>query len=112
MSTAQAHIISAFPHPTLPPIFGTPSYETITDLHLHLNTNAASVQSRLSNGQLSLIALTVSPDVYNTLSAIAFAPPPPNPGPIPLVLLGTNIANAAGNATARSHVTNKHIFQE
>ena len=109
MSTSQESIISGFPHPTLPPIVGTPNYETIADLHLHLNANAASVQSHLGNGQLGLLALTVSPAVYNTLSAVAFVAPN-NPGPTPIVPLGTNAANTA--AITRTHATNLRIFRE
>ena len=98
-----------FPHPTLPPIAGTPNYETIADLHLHLDANAASVQSHLGNGQLGLLALTVSPAVCNTLSAVVSVPPN-NPGPTRIVPLGTNIAIAA--AITRTHATNLRIFRE
>ena len=78
-------IIESFPHPTIMPIVGQPTYETLAEVHLKLNTNAASVQSHLGNGLLGLLYLTVSPAVYNTQSANVFIPPA-NPGPIPTIL--------------------------
>jgi hypothetical protein len=49
-----------------------------------LNANSASIQSHLGNGRLGLLYLTVSPTVYNTLSAVPFIPPI-NPGPSPTI---------------------------
>jgi hypothetical protein len=73
--TAIDKIVDGFPHPMIPPIIGIPTYEAIANLNLHLNANAASVQSNLGDGQLGLLALTISPAIYNALSAIAFVPP-------------------------------------
>ena len=70
------------PSPIIDPIVGTPDYESITDIHLKLNSNAASVQSNLGCGTLGLLFLTFSPDFYATLSTIVFVPPV-NPGPEP-----------------------------
>jgi hypothetical protein len=80
MPSSPDTIVESFPHPTLMPIVGQPTYETLAELHLKLNTNAASIQSHLGNGLLGLLFLTVTPAVYNTQSAIAFTPPA-NPGP-------------------------------
>ena len=112
MSTSQEDIISGFPRPTLPPIVGTPNYETIANLHVNLNANAASVQSHLGNGQLGLLTLTVLPAVYenNTLSAVAFIQPRINQGSNPIVPLGTKIANTV--AITGTHATNLRIFRE
>ena len=110
MMTAQHHIISGFPHPTIPPVIGTPTCETIAELHLLLNANAASAQSHLGNGELGLLAaLTVSVAVFNTLSAVAFVNPN-NPGPTPIVPLRTNVANPA--IIVRNHATNLVVFRE
>jgi hypothetical protein len=81
--------IDDFPHPypSIPPILGVPSYTTITELHLKLNANAASIFSSLGDGTHGLLALTVSNVVYNTLSAIPFIQPI-NPGLQPNILAG------------------------
>ena len=68
MPTAIEKIVDSFPFPTIPPIVGTPTYNTIAEVNLKLNSNSASVQSNLGCGTLGLLQLTVSPAVYNTLS--------------------------------------------
>ena len=71
MPTAIDKIVDRFPFPTIPLIVGTPTYNTIADVNLKLNSNSASVQSTLGCGTLGL-QLTVSPAVYNTLSVTPF----------------------------------------
>ena len=71
MSTAINKIVDGFPFPMIPPIVGTPTYNTIAEVNLKLNSNVASVQSNLGCGTLDLLQLTVSPAVYNTLSVTA-----------------------------------------
>ena len=90
MTTAIDKILDGFPFPTIPPIVGTPTYNTITKVNLKLNPNAASVQSNLGCGTLGLLQLTVSPAVYNTLSSIVFIVPV-IPGSEPIIL-----ANSTG----------------
>ena len=70
MATVINKIVDGFPFPTIPPIVGTPTYNTIAEVNLKLNPNAASVQSNLGCGTLGLLQLTVSPAVYNTFSSI------------------------------------------
>ena len=72
MPTAIDKIVDGFPFPTIPPIVGTPTYKTIAEVNLKLNSNSASVQSKLGCGTLGLLQLTVSPAVYNTLSSTPF----------------------------------------
>ena len=79
VATAIHKLVNNFPHPNLSPIVGQPNYETLAQLHLKLNSNAASIHSNLGNGQLGLLQLTLSADVYNTLSATPFISPT-NPG--------------------------------
>ena len=88
MQLTPDRIIESFPHPTIMPIVGQPTYETLAEIHLKLNTNAASVQSHLGNGRLGLLFLTVSPAVYNTQSAVVFIPPA-NPGAAALIPAGS-----------------------
>jgi hypothetical protein len=77
-------LVAGFPFPTISPIVGEPNYDSIATVHRLLNANSASIQSHLGNGRLGLLFLTVSPTVYNTLSATPFVPPV-NPGPSPIV---------------------------
>jgi hypothetical protein len=95
MPTTLSKIVDGFPHPTVPSIIGIPTYEALKDLQLALNANAASVRSNLGNGLLGLLALTVSPEVHDTLAGEPFVVPL-NPGPaatIPDALTGAQIAN-------------------
>ena len=82
MPTAIDKIVDGFPFPKIPPIVGIPTYNTISEVNLKLNSNAASVQSNLGCGILGLLQLTVSPAVYNTLSVTTFFVPI-NPGSSP-----------------------------
>ena len=79
MPTDIDKIVDGFTFPTIPPIVGTPTYNTIAEVNLKLNSNAAYFQSNLGCGTLGLLQLTVSPTVYNTLFVTAFVVPV-NPG--------------------------------
>ena len=109
MPSSIKKIFDGLPFPTIDPIFGAPDYESIADIHLRLNSNAAPVQSNLGCGTLGLLFLTVSPDVYATLSTIMFVPPI-NPGPEP------NIPTSATGATIAElryhHAEATKIFTE
>jgi hypothetical protein len=84
-ATSVESFIEGFPYSIIPPIEGLPTYESITDVTRLLNTNDASIHSELGDGQLGHLALTLSPAVYATLSAIPFVAPP-NPGPVPVLV--------------------------
>ena len=90
MTTAIEKTVDGFPFPTIPPIVGNPTYNTISEVNLKLNSNAASVQSNLGCSTLGLLQLTVSSAVYNTLSVTTFVVPV-NPGSAPIFL-----ANSTG----------------
>ena len=87
--------MDGFPLFTISPIIGAPNYEKIVEVHLKLNSNAASVQSNLGCGTLGLLHITVSPAVYTTLLSTTFiAPVNPIAEPtIPLIVLGSHITN-------------------
>jgi len=72
-------IVKDFPHPTIPPIIGIPTYATIAEVNLKLNANAAFIHSILGNGALGILALTVKKSVYDTFSSTPFTAPT-NPG--------------------------------
>ena len=48
-------IVDGFPFPTINPIVGTPDYKSIADIHLKLNSNAASVKSNIGCGTLGIL---------------------------------------------------------
>ena len=102
-------IVEGFPHPTINPIMGIPTYESISEVHIKLNSNAASVHSELGNGALGLLALTVTPAVHNNLVGVPFVPPV-NPGQtflIPPGSMGTQIATLD-----QAHTNNVCIWKE
>ena len=79
MPSTIDNILDGFPFPTITMIVRPPNFETISELHMNLNSNKAPVQSNLSNVPLGLLYLTVSTTVYTTLSATIFIVPV-NPG--------------------------------
>jgi hypothetical protein len=79
----ESKISDNFPHKSIPPIIGIPTYDGIKDLHLKLNENAVKVHSNLGDGLLGYLGVTVTPAIYNTLSALPFNIPP-NPGVAPV----------------------------
>ena len=88
-------IVEAFPYLTITPIIGYSGYKSISEVHLQLNANSASIQSHLGYGTLDLLFLTVLPAVHNTISLIPFIPLV-NPGPesiIPVSITGPQIAD-------------------
>ena len=89
MPTAIDKIVDGFPFPTIPPVVGTPTYNTIAEVDLKLNSNSASFQSNLGCGTLGLLQLTVLPDIYNTFSSIASIVPV-NPGSVPIIPSNSN----------------------
>ena len=86
-------IMDIFPFPTITPIVRSPTYETISELHMKLNSNAASMQSNLENDAIGLLYTTVSLTVYTTLLAKPFVVPV-NPGSEPIIPDGsTNLSS-------------------
>jgi hypothetical protein len=82
-STDDTKISDNFPHKTIPPIVGQPTYESIKELHLKLNENAVKVHSNLGDGHLGYLGVTITPAIYDTLSAQPFVILP-NPGTVPV----------------------------
>jgi hypothetical protein len=71
-------------HPTITPLIGIPTYESIAEIKLKLNANATWVHSNLGDGAHGLLALTIDPAVYNTISPVPILPPV-NPGANPIL---------------------------
>ena len=94
MPSALDKIMESFPHPTVSPIFGQSSYETIAELQLKMNTNSASIYSHRGNGRIGLLFLTVKPAVYNTQSTVTFDPSK-NPGQNHTIPTGSTVLQIA-----------------
>ena len=102
-------IVDTFPHPTLTPVQGIPTFASIRQIQVELNANASSIHSNLGNGQLGLLFLTVSPATYATLSDVPFEIPV-NPGPVPVIPAQMS-ARAAADARTE-HAELKRVFNQ
>jgi hypothetical protein len=98
----DSKITENFPHKTIAPIVGQPTYEAFKELHMKLNENAVKVHSNLGNGSLGYLGVTVAPAIYNTLSPQPFVKPP-NPGTAPVF---------PDDATGPQIVNIRVVFQE
>ena len=68
-------ITTGFPHPAVDLILSLPTYETIKELHIQLNANAASIFANLGDNQHGLLRLTVSNAQFNSVSIVPFVAP-------------------------------------
>jgi hypothetical protein len=109
MPTAIDKLVANFPHPNISPIVGQPTYKTLAQLHIQLNSNAASVHSKLGNGQLGLLQLTFMVAVYNTLSAIPFIAPA---NPDATIILPSHSTGPQINDLNRQHDATAALFSE
>ena len=109
MPSSIEKVVDGFPFLTINPIIGTQDYESITDIHLKLNSNAASVQSNLGCGTLGLLFLTVFTADYATLPTTEFVLPV-NPGPEPIIPTGST--GAAISDLQYHHTEYTKIFTE
>jgi hypothetical protein len=104
-------ITENFPHKTIAPIVGQPTYDAIKELHMKLNENAVKVYSNLGNGSLGYLGVTVTPAIYNTLSPQPFVNPP-NPGTSPVFpddATGPQIANIRVVFQEQFHAFKKYM---
>ena len=75
MTSTIDKILEGFPFPTITLIIRPHNFETISELHMNLNSKKASFQSNLGEGALGLLYLTISPTVYINLSTTSFVVP-------------------------------------
>ena len=68
--TIVKNIRDTFTNPAIDLIVEQSNYESIHNMHLSLNVNAASINSHLGNRLLSLLALAVTQALDNTISAV------------------------------------------
>ena len=109
MATSVEKIRNSFPFLNVDPIVGQPTYESIKNLQKKLSANAASVHSHLGNGRLGLLYLTITPEVYNTLSNVPFVPPA-KPGPLATYPEGATQFQI--NAADRAHELETKLFNQ
>jgi hypothetical protein len=72
VATATDKLVDNFTYSNPSPIVDQPTNKTLVQLHLKLNSDAASIHSNLGSGQLGLLQLTLYADVYSTLPATPF----------------------------------------
>lgn len=84
-------IRTSFPQPTITPIEGEPTYESIKLLHNQLKSNAASVPSTLGGGNHGHLGLVLQATLYTTVLGQQFVEPP-NPGITPNIPAGSTNA--------------------
>jgi hypothetical protein len=109
MISSTEKIRDLFPFLSIDPILREPTYEGIKALHQKLNVNAESVHSHLGNRKLGLLYLTITPEVYNTLSDVEFHPPQ-NPGPN--IEYSDNATQFIIQATNREHENATKLFHQ
>ena len=102
-------LIESFPHPTLPKIDGTPTYETLADLKTLIAANAATIPSTRGGGTNGHLGIILSPAVYTTVSATAWINPT-NPGGVPVIPPGTTAAQTG--AIIRTHTEELREWRE
>ena len=99
---------SHFEFPTLTPIRGEPTADTLILLKNQLKANARSVPSNLGGGNFGHLGLVIPPNRYNLISNVPFVRPN-HPGP--LVIPPGTAQHAA--ATMRDlHAEQTRVFKE
>ena len=78
--------LDSSPHPTLPPIEGLPTYESLSAIKELLKANTASVHTMGSRGNHGYLGLILSAPVYNMITPGTSFVIPNNPGLIPLIM--------------------------
>ena len=72
-----------FPHPTLTPIDGEPTYATIKLLQKEVTTNAKAVTTLRGGGRKGHLAVCLSPEAYSALEGTEPWTDPDPPGALP-----------------------------
>ena len=104
------NVLSTFPYPSISPINGVPSFETINAMVTDLKANAATIQTENGGGQFGYLALVVSATVYATLSNQPFIVPA-NPGPTAAQLPNHPTA-AQITDNIRAHAEELRLFRQ
>ena len=107
MPSTFEKVVQSFPHPTIQPILGQPTYETLAEVHLKLNTNAASILLHRGNRQLGLLFLTITPEIYNTQSNIVFVSPV---NPVPSTVIPQGLTASQISYSCRKYDVDSDLY--
>lgn len=108
MAATIDSLMESFPYPTIPPIQGRPTHQSLYELKKLLYENAASVPSELGGGGHGHLGIPMSAAAYNAVTGAPFNPPN-NPGPLPQIPQGAT--QHVILATERAHKEELRIFQ-
>ena len=97
-----------FEFPTLTPIRGEPTADTLILLKKQLKSNAKSVPSNLGGGIFGHLGLVIPPDRYNLISNVPFIRPN-HPGPL---VIPPGTAQHAAATMREIHAEQMCVFKE
>ena len=97
-----------FKFPTLTPICGEPTADTLILLRKQLKSNAKSVPSNLGGGNFGHLGLVIPPNRYNLISNAPFIRPN-HPGPL---VIPPGTAQHAASTMRDLHAEQMRVFKE
>ena len=97
-----------FEFPTLTPIHGEPTANTLIPLRKQLKSNAKSVPSNLGGGNFGHFGLVIPPNCYNLISNVSFICPN-HPGHL---VIPPGMAQHAAATMRDQHAEQMHVFKE
>ena len=107
MPTTVDKLVEFFLHPIVTLIAEMPTCTNLVYKIYQISSNAESIKTVLRRGKLRLLALTVSPTVYSTLSSTSFIKPA-SPGP--KTTIPTNINSIKQTAIQYKLIHNTDIY--
>ena len=75
MAVTVDSIVESFPYPTIPPVQGRPTHQSIQAFEKLLKENAASVATELGGGMHRHMGLTMEDAVYTAVTGHNWVPP-------------------------------------
>ena len=108
MAASIDSLIESFPYPTIPPIQGRPTHQSLQALTKLIYENAASVPSGIGGGNHGHLGVPMPQPTYNIVAGNPWVPPL-NPGPVPVIPPGATQAMIA--ALERQHKEELRIWQ-
>lgn len=96
-----------FPHPTLTPITGTPTYKSLQLFKKQLYANARAIHSTLGGGNDGHLALVMPNADYLARTGVAFVPPA-HPGGLPIHAAGATGPQITEANRQYDHVLTMH----
>ena len=91
MAASIDSLIESFPYPTIPPIQGRPTHQSLQALTKLLYENAASVPSDNGGGNHGHLGVPMPQPTFNIVAGNPWVPPL-NPGAVPVIPAGATQA--------------------